>query len=525
MQIRPPKLPLLIRPPKGAFVFLCLLLLVFVWSWLTGISHQAPDINSMEELVWATSLELGYTKHPPLPSWVMYFAIWLFGREIWLPFFMGMVFSAFGLWFIWKLGCEMTSPYKSFIATLLISVSAYFALRATIYSHNTVQLWSITASIWLFYCALTKDKLRYWFWLGLVCGLSMLTKYSALIQFAAFLLFFIRIGAWRKAKNWYGLALATITCVIVFTPHLFWLFDNNFEPIVYVDASLQSSSYAESLNEIIKSSLAQLGHLSPIAIVLLVWAFWRYRKHDRGPGNAANDPYFNMTIKEPAYFYSFSKYDQQFLLWVGLTPYISTVFISAALGTGLTTSWSSTFFVLAGFYALWLIRGTEAVQMRRIFLIVASIQIIMTISYAVARGPIAQAYGYDARSTYPGSELATLALQHWQEHQPGRPLRVVVANTWLGGNIAVNADDSIRVYIDADDKQSPWFQPGEALACGALIAYSNNGKAPATPALQKLYVSAPWHGTDTVFWSGENGRKIDFNWAVLPATDKCLSHS
>ncbi|CAM5215905.1 4-amino-4-deoxy-L-arabinose transferase-like glycosyltransferase OS=Castellaniella defragrans OX=75697 GN=HNR28_003518 PE=4 SV=1 [Castellaniella defragrans] len=160
LALTPPKIPLLARPPKAALVVLCLLGMVLLWTILCGISHTAPDLDGMEELVWAASLELGYTKHPPLPSWFMHFATELLGRPVWLPFFMGQLFSALGLWFVWKLGCEFTTRHRALMAMLLVSVTAYFSLRGTIYNHNTAQLWSITASIWLFYRALRDNRVR-----------------------------------------------------------------------------------------------------------------------------------------------------------------------------------------------------------------------------------------------------------------------------------------------------------------------------------------------------------------------------
>lgn len=487
-----------------------------------AFSHQAPDLDGMEELVWASSLELGYTKHPPLPSWLMYFAVKLFGREIWLPFFMGILAAAAGLWFIWKLGCELSTPYKSFAATLLVSVTSYFALRATIYNHNTAQLWSITASIWLFYCALTKQKLTYWLFLGVVCALSMLTKYSALIQFAAFFAFFIRSAAWRSKQNWLGIALALCSFAIVFTPHVFWLIQNNFEPLRYADSSLKTSGYVESISDILWFIIDQIGRLSPILLALAAWAVWYYYKKDRGPGAAANDPSFNAIQKPEYYLYSFDQYQRQFLLWVGLTPFISTVIITLVLGSSLEPSWGSTFFVLIGFYALWLIRGDEIVQTRRILVIVALLHLTIALGYGLARGPIAQFVGYTARSTYPGAEISALAQQHWQEHQSGRPLRIVVANTWLGGNIAVHAGPQAQVFIEADSKESPWLVPGKELDCGAVIAFSDKGKGASNQAIQQLYEDAPWKGTDYVYWSGPKGKKIDFNWAVIPANENCL---
>lgn len=49
------------------YVLLYLLFMVLLWSVLMAISHKAPDLDGMEELVWSASFELGYLKHPPSP--------------------------------------------------------------------------------------------------------------------------------------------------------------------------------------------------------------------------------------------------------------------------------------------------------------------------------------------------------------------------------------------------------------------------------------------------------------------------
>src|SRR5690606_12343637 len=136
------------------------------WILLCVVSHRAPDLSGMEELVWASSLELGYYKHPPVPSWFMHGLTQVFGRPVWLTFFAGQLFSALALWFVWMLWREITSPRKAFIAMLIVSTSIYFSLRGTIYNHNTVQLWSIVAATWLFYRALRYQRMSSWLWLG-----------------------------------------------------------------------------------------------------------------------------------------------------------------------------------------------------------------------------------------------------------------------------------------------------------------------------------------------------------------------
>ncbi|WP_345797386.1 glycosyltransferase family 39 protein [Castellaniella sp. MT123] len=524
MLASPPKIPLLARPPGTALVLFCLLGMVALWTVLCAISHSAPDLDGMEELVWGASLELGYTKHPPLPSWFMHFAIDLFGRPVWLPFLMGQIFSALGLWFVWKLGCELTTPHRALIATLLVSVTAYFSLRGTIYNHNTAQLWSITASIWLFYRATRSQRARDWVLLGAVCGLAMMTKYSALIQFAAFFLYLLRTGALRSGRTWRGVLWATGAFLLILSPHLWWLAQHRFEPLFYADASLQAGGRLVALGELLSFVLDQIGRVAPMVLALVAWAFWRRRAGDRAPGYAANDESFDPGRRMPRYLHDFSAHDRRFLLWVGLTPFVATVLVSALLGSRLEASWASTFFVLFGFYGLWWLRGQDGVQLRRILILVAGLHLVMALGYAIARGPLAEAAGRAARSTYPGSALAELAVRHWQQYQPGRPLRVIVSNTWMGGNIAVHVSPKTQVYIDASDEQSPWFAPGTALSCGAVVAFSDVGRAAPSAAVQALYDAARWKGVDEVPWSAPKGPRIDLHWAVLPATPDCLKN-
>ena len=103
-------------------VIVLLLLHLVLWSVFTGISHRAPDWDNMEELVWASGLEWGYYKHPPLPTWILYGLVSIFGRPVWLTFFTGQLSVILTLWLVWKLGCEMTTQSRALVATLLLSL-------------------------------------------------------------------------------------------------------------------------------------------------------------------------------------------------------------------------------------------------------------------------------------------------------------------------------------------------------------------------------------------------------------------
>ncbi|GHC38739.1 hypothetical protein GCM10010096_05800 [Alcaligenes pakistanensis] len=497
------------------YVLLYLLFMVLMWTVLMAISHKAPDLDGMEELVWSASFELGYVKHPPFPSWIMAALTSVFGRPIWLTFAAGMTASALGLWFIWKLACEFLNPERALMVLLISSVSIYFSLRGTIFNHNTAQLWSVTAATWFFYRASRDQKLADWLWLGAVAALSTVTKYSAVILFTAFFLYFLRSGMWRQLQTWIGLVLALAAYVLVLSPHLYWLAQHDFAPFRYMDGSLETHTRWEAYRELLAFSLDQLGRLSPMLVALIALAVWNRRAQKDEPATDAT-PRSNYRYAD-----DLSRADKQFLLWVGLTPIISTVLISAILGTRLVASWATTFFVLFGFFALWVMHGREKVQLRRVAIIVIVLQILLASGYALARGPLAWQKGRDSRSTFPGPEVSAQMQSIWKQHMPGIPLKVVVADTWLGGNIAVHAGLDVMVFIDAEPESSPWLKLPQDLECGALIVYSLETRGTPPVSLLELYEHAPIKGLAEQRWSSERSPMIDLNWAILPAKSSC----
>ncbi|HUH40906.1 MAG TPA: hypothetical protein VL024_08560, partial [Castellaniella sp.] len=311
------------------------------------------------------------------------------------------------------------------------------------------------------------------------------------------------------------------------SPHLMWLARHDFEPLLYADSSIELPNRLASLRLMLDFVLDQAGRLAPMLIVLLAWMLWQRHKGNRAPGYSANEDYFlaSAAPAQTSYFHAFDAHSRQFLLWVGLAPFLSTLLVSLALGTRLEASWASTFFILFGFFVVWRLHGPQTVQLRRILILVAVTHLVMALGYALARGPLAWELGRTARSTYPGPELAQIVQAQWQKHQPGRPLRVVVSNTWMGGNIAVHVSDRTQVFIDADEGESPWFAPGTALDCGAVVAFSDQGRAAPAAAVQALYDAAPWKGVTELHWSSERSPLIDLHWAVLPATPKCQGTS
>jgi len=505
--------------------------MVGLWSGLLAATHRAPDLDGMEELVWASSFEWGYLKHPPLPSWLLYPLTWVFGKPVWLPFLAAQSLTALALYLIWRLGCEWVSPARSLIAVLALSTCAYFSMRGSIYNHNTVQLWSVAGATWLYYRALTHGKLLDWAGLGLLTGIAFLTKYSVVVQLAAFALFALVQGQWRKAVFWQGAALAVAIFVLIISPHLMWLAANDFAPLRYYNSRAVEQT-GSALREALNFLLNQLGRNSPMLLVWGALACWNRRTGNVAPsptcGRGLPVKLQHSAIAQPPkerYVHRLNAWDKSFLLWVGLAPLGLTVLVALATDTHLlASSWATTFFILYGFFIFWWLSGDVAVNLKRSLTLVITLHVLLALGYSLARGPLAFHTGRASRPTFPGPPLAAHLLQTWQTHVPDAPLRLVASDTWLGGNIAVNVSAQTgiqtQVFIYADYAWSPWLDPARALDCGVLVAYSRELESPAQ-ALVRLREQAPWQGVVQQRWSSSSSRLLNVEWGILPPTPQC----
>jgi hypothetical protein len=509
-------------PAAPSIVPLVLLLLLghlALWTLLTGISHRSPDWDNMEELVWASSLEWGYYKHPPLPSWLMAGLVSLFGRPVWLTFFAGQLSVVLSLWFVWRLGCEMTSERRALVAVLLVSPIAYYTVRGVMNNHNTIQLWPVAGAIWMFYRALRHDSMLAWAAVGLFSGLAFLTKYSALVQFAAFFLFLLISGQWRKARTWQGVAVATGVLLVLVTPHLLWLYQQPAGPIGYAVHSLAPvTTRLEHLAVIKDFILTNVGRLAPMGLALLIVVLWSRKKRTTDQASSTASQILAGELAAD---------DRFFLLIVGLAPLLLTLAGSLLLKAPLAAHWATTFFMLFGFFSFWLLRAGDDVQLlRKTLQVVVILQILMAAVYAVARGPLSEMTGRATRSTFPGAELSARMQEKWHAHV-AEPLRLVVADTWLGGNIATHAGRDVKVLIDGDLSKSPWVTPDEVASCGMLLAIdrSPENEDTAAPSVMAMMTKAVWHGTVQLPWTIKpGGPQVIVDWAIIPPQPACARH-
>ena len=514
----PTKLSRLFSPRAdniAPLVIVLLLLHLILWSALTGISHRSPDWDNMEELVWASGLEWGYYKHPPLPTWILCGLVSIFGRPVWLTFFTGQLSVILSLWMVWKLGCEITSQRRALVATLLVSVVAYFTVRGVMNNHNTMQLWSTAGAIWMLYRATHNGGTRSWVIFGFFCGCAFLTKYSALIQFSAFALYLLLAGHLRRVRTWKGIALSTAVLAAMVTPHLLWLKQQATGPVTYAGSEMvRQASYWLELQNLFGFCLTNLGRIATLLFALAIVATWT--SHQNKTTQRSERP--------PTIASELAASDRFFLLMIGIIPLALTMAIAGVMKIPLAAHWATTFFILFGFFSFWVLRsGDDVALLRKMIAVVVIMQILSAAGYALARGPLADNSGRPGRANFPGAEISRQVNAAWQSHIQ-TPLELVASDTWLGGNIVTHIGLQAQVLIDGDFVKSPWVDKDKAEKCGMLVAIdrSKDGPDGVSREVLDLMARSTQRGTLNIPWTKKaEGPRVVVEWGIIPPRIEC----
>jgi len=196
---------------------------LLIWSLgplaLFGNLHS----DSLEAAYWGREWLLGYSKHPPLASWLMDLALLTPLPPILALMLLSQLTVAVTAFFVWK-----TTRLFASVQTAALAVALYLASpAATIYAiqinHN-----SLLAPFWsgAFYFGLLFLEERRWrdaILLGVIAGLGMLTKYELAFVLVTLLALGIAVPRFRPIFHHPASYVSGAIFFAILLPHVLWL--------------------------------------------------------------------------------------------------------------------------------------------------------------------------------------------------------------------------------------------------------------------------------------------------------------
>lgn len=494
--------------------------MLLLWTLSISWFYPTPPWDNVEELFWGSSFEWSYYKHPPLPSWLMGALMLLGGRQPWLTYAAGVGCGVGALYLVWRWSLEMVNPARAALAVLLGSLVAYHVQRAVIYNHNTVQLLPLAGYWWMLWRVLhapSSSKLRDWAWLGVFAALSMLTKYSAVVQFAVGAAFIVRQGLWRDAHVRRGLLLAAGVALVLMAPHLWWVLEHSSRTIAYARHSVHPGTHGHGYRHLLHVFLVQVSRLLPM-LLLAGWAWFTRASLAPASPSAATA--------------GLNAFDRRFLAWATLGPMCLVFPAAVLLKIPLVPSWLTTFFLPAALWAVAMLPGLEAERWSRrrwrgVIITVALLHVAGALGQGWVDGVLSKRLGYITRANLPAQEVADAVRVIWRDRVGDRPFRLLVGDTWFAGAVALKMDPSTQLLIDGDERNSPWLPPGTLEREGGMVLILDTHEFRSEGALLEPRLAlADCRGTLVIPWAGtDEHNSLRMRWGiVLPQGERAAGN-
>ena len=449
------------------------------WTIVPPLISSSFPLDVPEGIYWGKEFQLGYYKHPPFSSWVLYGFYTVFGS--FGPYLLSQICIALTAFFVFLIGKNIVSEEKAFYSGIFIFAIFYYTWPSLEFNHNIAQMPIWAGLIYLFYLALNKNTLTVWLLFGVVTGIGMLTKYSVAILVFSIVLFSLLTPyryLWLTAKPWVAVVLA----LIVFSPHIWWLYQHDWLTFTYIQS--RSHEGGEGANH-----LAAFGYLAsqvinfiPLLIILL-----------------CNK---SLVLK----IQNIPKNDRCFLFFMGLFPGLFLFLLGLITGTNIRDMWASPMWSLIGLILVSMIPD-QMFQKHKAGLVKGlivwlSIITILMVCYVQFGGEIRKK---PSRMDWPQQELSLKTEKAWKQISHCE-LDNIGGDNWLAILAATRMNQMPSVMMNTSAEYSPWMNLSRLEQKGSFMLWEQD-KKPILP-----YVSNLEKNNQLVIYHGE----WKINWNKVP---------
>ena len=377
-----------------------------IWTLVPSITNHNLPLDTIEALAWGSNLDWGFNKHPPLSALAVKIFYQIFGSQDWVYYLLSQLFVTIAFYYVFKLSKEILNTEKHALLSVLVLEGIYFYNFTTPeFNVNVCMLpfWAMTA-YYAYKCLkdhLTKDYII----LGIVAALGFLSKYLfiyLLIGIKIFYIFYI-----RKNNFKINYIVPGIIFLLILTPHLIWLTENNYITIAYgLKRTGEIKSYLDHIILPLTFLSKQAGILIPFFILLFI---------------------LTKTIKTN---FSFKDQNLLYILSITILPILLIFLTSAIIGAKIRTMWMTPFYLYIGTLFIYLFQNHINLNQLKVFNYVFIFLFLLS--------PLL--YGYisisqtDKRTDYKGKEIAKVVEKNLTRLDYNN-IMSVTGNEWIAGNL------------------------------------------------------------------------------------------
>ena len=146
-----------------------------LWTLIPAISNNNLPLDTIEHLAWATDLQFGYGKHPPLVAWILGFFYKIFGSKDWSYYFLSQLFIILSFFTIYKFAkFFFTKNIYCLISVMLLEGIYFYNYTTPEFNVYISELPFWTLTVYCAYKSITGNNIKHWLLLGLFGGIGFL---------------------------------------------------------------------------------------------------------------------------------------------------------------------------------------------------------------------------------------------------------------------------------------------------------------------------------------------------------------
>jgi 4-amino-4-deoxy-L-arabinose transferase-like glycosyltransferase len=247
-----------------------------LWTLILINLKAAQDVHMdvAEAFAWGQKFQLGYGKHPPLAGWVAGLWFRIFPVADWATYALAMATLGCGLVICWLIALRVVDRRRAFFVVVMLALYPIFNFKGFKYNPDLLQLVTLPLVVLAYLNAFEKRSVKSGLWLGLAGALALMTKYWVLTMIGAIGLAALihpeRLKFLRSPAPWVAIAALMVAMI----PHLVWLKEVNFVPLIYAGDVYGLSSRALNVQLV----LGYIGHnfallAAPVALAAIALAW------------------------------------------------------------------------------------------------------------------------------------------------------------------------------------------------------------------------------------------------------------
>ena len=388
--------------------FLFLIAHLIVWTLAPSLTNKNLPLDTIEALAWASNMDWGFNKHPPLSAFAVEIFYQVFGSQDWAYYFLSQIFVVATFFIVWIFSKEFFKNQTYCLISVLLLEGIYFYNFTTPeFNVNVCQLPFWALSVLYAWKGFKDNKTLDWLLFGLFAALGILSKYLFIYLLVAMDVFFCYMIV-KKKVNFKSL-ISLIPFFLVLLPHLIWLTENNYITITYGlhRTGTGDQNFLDHFLHPIIFLAKQIGILIPFfAMFLFVISKFKTK--------------FNFKDKKLL-----------FLLTINIVPIVLIFLTSLIMGVKIRTMWMTPFYLFFGVLFVYLFqKRIDLKKINKFFTIFLFLFAIFPAVYLyVSISEI------NKRTDYPGKEIARLVQDRWDKNFSNK-IAVVIGDEWSGGNLS-----------------------------------------------------------------------------------------